>query len=744
MLNKRILSAAVSASALLLGSSSIAFAQDAIDEPFMGAWRVDGTLTTKFENYSVGGNDANSPFKETGEQFHIEFDIRAEQDISPFETVRMSAAGVAINESAYRAPEKGFILERAGFEWEKGDATVPFVFEGGNTFAFFSQQTVQRNLVGAHVELQPQIVGQDQGLSVIAFAGESAKSHRAIDFGDDVFTGLSALFFDPEYGSFSLNGIANFRDEQAGLRRRDQNVVTAAWADTLLPSDGHSLDMYFEAGVLSGDVVNRAGAVVKETDFGGALELDGRIREGGWSYGARFERFGEDYAPNGASVTKDRITAEGRLGKRFEDGLSVRGRSEFFQDAVDSGNATDTFTYGLDFAGPAKFIGLDQGSFSWNNFLQNVENELSTTERDTYSSNFNFTHPLDDLTTGRIGAQYRLIDDHVGAADTDTAQVNVALDRRFVIDDWGVEGSGSLGFTYRENGSEGELTARDMTPNAGINFNWDAHTFAADYRAQIQNRRQGGQDLVSHRVGLNWSWSDGPHRFAFDGSFDGREPRGLEDTRAYKVGFTYTLSFNKAAGQSFSDGFDAAPNLVPLDPDAPKADVRFTPASDMMALTPGKPMTETIQSLEAGGITGGVDIAGVTVYETAVLLPQISERQRLALVSKKGGLRTAALIIDVAEPRDAERLFTRVEGELARRYGQPSDAFSEGDFTGDVAAKIGNGELIRATEWRGPGGPLRLFIPRRLDGVVRLEIQRAATFQPITENRVGAGVDAVR
>ena len=132
--------------------------------------------------------------------------------------------------------------------------------------------------------------------------------------------------------------------------------------------------------------------------------------------------------------------------------------------------------------------------------------------------------------------------------------------------------------------------------------------------------------------------------------------------------------------------------------------MRFTPASDMMALTPGKPITETIQSLEAGGITGAVDIAGVTVYETAALLPQISERQRLALVPKKGGLRKAALIIDVAEPNDAERLFTRVEGELARRYGQPSDAFSEGDFTGDVAAKITNGEVIRATEWRGPGG----------------------------------------
>jgi hypothetical protein len=454
----------------------------------------------------------------------------------------------------------------------------------------------------------------------------------------------------------------------------------------------------------------------------------------------RFKRFGEDYVPNGASVTKDRITAEGRVGKRFEDSLSVRGRSQFFQDAVDSGNATDTFTYGLNFAGPTKFIGLDQGSFSWNNFLQNVENELSTTERNTYSSNFNFTHPLDDLTTGRIGAQYRLIDHHVGAADTDTAQVNVALDRRFVIDDWGVEGSGSLGFTYRENGSEGELTARDMTPNAGINFNWGAHTFAADYRAQIQNRRQGGQDLVSHHVGLNWSWNEGPHRFAFDGW----EPRGLEDTKAYKVGFTCTLSFNKAVGQSFRDGFDEAPNLVPLEPDAPKADVRFTPASDMMALTPGQPMTETVHSLEAGGITGGFDIAGVTVYETAVLLPQISERQRLAMVSKKDGLRTAALIIDVAEPRDAERLFTGVEGELARRYGQPSDAFSEGDFTGDVGAKIGNGELIRATEWRGPGGPLRPFIPRRLDGVVRLEIQRAATFQSITENRVGAGVDTVR
>lgn len=725
-------------------------AQDA-EEPFFGSWRVDGSITTKYEYYDVDGDKANSPFKEEGSQFHTEFDIRAEQQISPFEVVRIDASGVAFNDSAFRAPEKGFILERARFGWEKGDADVPIAMEIGNTFAFFSQQTVQRNLFGAHVELQPQIVGKDQGLSLIAFAGESAKNHRKIDFGDDVFTGVSALFSDPVYGSFTLNGIANFRDENSGLRRRKQSVLTAAWQNTITPNEGHSLDVYFETGMLTGDVVNTAGAVVDATDFGVGLELDGRIRDGGWSYGARFERFGADYAPNGASVSRDRITAEGRVGKRFEDGLSIRGRSQFFEDAVESGNATDTFTNGVDFSGPTKFIGLEKGSFSWNNFVQGVENDAATTDRTTYSSALNFTHPIDELTTGRFGAQYRLIDDHVGAANAETSQANVAVDRRFTIEDWGLSGSGSLGFTVRDTRAESTLTAREFIPNIGFNMSYGANTFSADYRAQIQNRRLGGQDLVTHRAGVNWGWSEGAHRFAFDASFDGREPKALADTQAYKAGFTYTFSFNKPAGASFDSvlaaatgGSTASATPDALNPDAPLGDARFTIADDMMALIPGRPMAEIITSLEAGGITGGVDIAGVIVYETAALLPQIDERQRLALVPRKGGLQTAALLIDVDDPARLDRLFTRIEGELAKRYGQPSDAFSEGDFTGDIAAKVSTGELVRATEWRGPGGPLRLFIPRRLDGLLRVEIHHAATFQPITVNSVGAGVDQIR
>ena len=46
-----------------------------------------------------------------------------------------------------------------------------------------------------------------------------------------------------------------------------------------------------------------------------------------------------------------------------------------------------------------------------------------------------------------------------------------------------MEGSGSRGFMYRENWAEGELTARDMTPNAGTNFNSGARTVIPDYWA---------------------------------------------------------------------------------------------------------------------------------------------------------------------------------------------------------------------------------------------------------------------
>ena len=159
--------------------------------------------------------------------------------------------------------------------------------------------------------------------------------------------------------------------------------------------------------------------------------------------------------------------------------------------------------------------------------------------------------------------------------------------------------------------------------------------------------------------------------------------------------------------------------------------------ADLYLLAPGTPMTEIGTFLAGAGIAGGVAQAGLVVYE-ATLLEEIDERQRLVLVPQNGGLTTSALIVEFADPTDpaaTARAFERVQEALLKRYGPPSFIFERGDFTANLVDDVNADRLIRITEWATDDGTIRLGIPRRLDGQVRMEVQHARNFPPPGDTR---------
>jgi len=115
------------------------------------------------------------------------------------------------------------------------------------------------------------------------------------------------------------------------------------------------------------------------------------------------------------------------------------------------------------------------------------------------------------------------------------------------------------------------------------------------------------------------------------------------------------------------------------------------------------------------------------VYEYP-LFKQILKRQRLGLRFSGGSLEESVLVIDfdnVGDRDSVEQTYERVRQELLRRYGPATRTYEQGRFTANFVADVNSQRLIRKVEWVTDAGILRFGIPRRLDGLVHMEIRHA-------------------
>ena len=74
---------------------------------------------------------------------------------------------------------------------------------------------------------------------------------------------------------------------------------------------------------------------------------------------------------------------------------------------------------------------------------------------------------------------------------------------------------------------------------------------------------------------------------------------------------------------------------------------------------------------------------------------------------------------------------------LIDRFGRPASTFETGTFSATFASDVAAGRLVRIAEWKTERGTLRLGIPRRLDGLARIEVHHAATVPSARETAWG-------
>jgi len=681
---------------------------------------ITGNNTMRYEYYDVIGNEAMSPYQSKGSQSYNEFDMTMTKRNSPYDTWRTQIVGV-LNDSAYRSTYHGVVPERLSFFKEKGDVSLPYRFEAGDYFSNLSLRTIQQSLKGAQLEFQP---GSSDIMknSLLFFSGASNQTWRDFTPSRNYSSGASYLMEHGTWGKMSLNYVNNMqsRDESSNAQYRMQNVMSFAGEKEIKHKLG-STTFEGELGYFNGD---HNGQTTPDTgqnkdDFGLFFETRGNGASRQFNYRARFERYGQDYRPQGATITPDRQAIEGYASWRFLTGMELRGRTQFYRDAVSTNNRNDTNTYGLNLSGPffSGFTGNIDG------FIQDISNEQNTSNNISSTLAASLNKPL------AYGVNFRpsffFQKNHSKVANTDdttTIQPGAGFDVPIMYKN--ITGIISPGIVYRRV-NDGNSRSDTFTFTLSMNLNKNPHSLTVDFNTINQHYRADGvPDVATFSPHILYKFIYKSHTFGAEFNYDGRSPDPGTYTKSTRVAAFWTYHFDKPSKQVTV----SAPVQVPADRQELISPLKFDD------LTPGMNIKTALTRLADANIKSPTELPDLFIYNTP-FFEEIMERQKLALVQKGLTLNKSLVVIDfddLRNPNSMMQTFERTRDLMIRKFGPPQ-TFDRGTVTPNLINEINNGSFIRLAEWTRPGGTIRFGIPRRVDGRIRMELQYAASFPSPTE-----------
>ncbi|MCW5592756.1 MAG: hypothetical protein KIS74_11710 [Burkholderiales bacterium] len=691
---------------------------------------LNGTNTVRWERYDTRGNAAGSPYPFTTTTGYDEFVLNLGWQPAPFDRWRGLVAGV-VNDSPYRSPFRDVVPERLLVARENGDAAIPYRAEAGDFFAFASTRTQQRPLKGASVELQPVPESADFRTSILAFAGAAQSSWRNLQWSDDNTVGLSWLS-ELARARLALNVLRNSREANApeGTPRRTQEVASVA-AEAPFALGDTRWRAEAEAAALRGDHDGPPGGTVAwdRRDSGLFAQLTGSHLASGVGWRLRGERYGADYRPYGTAVVAGRRSLEAHLTGATSSGLAWRARLQEFRDGFEGDNPLDTRVLGAGLAGPWRDLAA---TVSADVFRQDIERADATLDQRNLTANLFLSRPFGQA-IGQLGLLYQRLDDRaVADASPRTRQVSASIVLPLAFA--GLQGSVAPGFTWRDV-SDAATATRDLQATLQLQLSGGPHRLSLSAGHLSQDPvLLATPDVATVNFGLDYRFRWGPHEFGVDVTTFDRRPSPGERTEAWRAGVTWTLAFDHRATAApvAAPAISASSGAVPRD------------AGLLAAIAPGDRLDDAATRMASAGYAGSTSQPGAVVWE-ARPLPEIEGRQRVAVIGDSGRVERVAVIVSLAPAgggEDAARVFERVQRTLIELFGRPSSVFEEGEFGPGFARDVAAGRLIRIAEWPTQRGVIRLGIPRRLDGVARIEIHHARGFA--SPRDTAWGIESIR
>lgn len=687
-----------------------------------GEWQYQGSSGVFLESYDTDGAAGASPYPIEGDQQYYQLNVHGQYRQSAYEQTRFQFYGVA-NDSAYRASEQGFIPERMNLRHDKGDAGLPFRVQGGDFLAHFSYLTLQRSLKGVQLELQPRFDDPGALHSLVVLAGEYEFNWRDLSIGEDYFTGVSWASDLGEGGRYLVNYVHNTRhtDTTTGIPGISQDVLSLS-AERRFALPGQALTLNSEIGWLEGDHSGAftSPAETNKSGMGVFVEALGELTAVPLTYSVRGQQYDKDYLPSGAVVPGDQRSVESYLGWRFSNGMGLRGRAQRYEDGFDSATTTETNTQGLTLSGPLTFKGKAFNTYI-DTYQQTVETDGGTVDLESQIITARLGGALNPLWFGRAEWFYRHSDDRTTAdADVIDSQYQLSADRSLRWRNTQIYISPGLRYLTSNGVNEGDewrptlsLRARNMAHELGFYYGYQRQDFDVLTAA----------DNVVENISLDYRFRYGRNTFGIEAQWYERNISMAEDTRANRVVAYWTFSFDQ----------DSLPGKTQYAGVVATGPVR----SDLFGLEAWAPLGNAYRALANSGIKpeSGIRQGELRVFELR-WLDGIDLRQRLALHEQGSSLLGATLVIefdDIGNTDSARRSYDKVRDRLIRRYGKPDMTYEEGQFDSQFITHVNQEKLIRVDEWYTDAGTLRFGIPRRLDGQVRMELQRQQFFAPVQD-----------
>lgn len=658
-------------------------------------WRVQGSNEARFEYYERDGNPLGSIYRDTGGQAWNSLYLFFDGDDGPYDQWR-GGASLLLNGSDYRARDDGVVPERLHLQRENGEGAIPYRLDIGDFFAFTSYRSLQRSLKGLQWE------GQSRGSSLQVFAGLNQSEWRRIDEDRDLFAGGSWLF-GVGNGGAALNLVYNDRESNPAIAR----VGGQQWLASIAAEQSFErIAMQVEGEFAWIDTDSDSTALASDSDIGMFLQLASATYSRIW-YRLRFERYGENYRPNGAIITPDRRSYEAHLGRRFGK-FELRLRAQQFRDGLESGNPLDTDIFGTDVSttfGNQTFARMDL-------YQQRRTDRSGAIDQRSNVANLDLSHSWSPRWRTRLGVfAVDASDDNLRATDLLEARAGIDLISEVAgVLQWVV----SPGVTWRRLDG-GLADGEAIGPSLGINLRSRRQQLNL-YAGQLRQMRDGVpmSDVDTLNTAADYRVRLGNHSLGLQYDSQYRESEALSSTTDHRLSLFWQWDFSV---RSQSPARDRA-----------RPSSRDSAEPDLSSFFPGLSIDTARQQLLAAKAQTPTQVGQHLVYGHA-LLPEIAQRQRLVLQHQHGRVQRAGLLIefdDRGRPDSLAQEFERVRENLIRRYGTPQRLQERGSFSADLSGDLAAGRFQRSMEWDVDQGVLRFGIPYLLGERLRMELQFAS------------------
>ncbi|MBC8412870.1 hypothetical protein H8E50_04265 [bacterium] len=707
---------------ILLVSENLVIAQPIQKSTEGTSWQVNGSNMTRFEWYNNRGNPSSSPYSFEGDQFHNDLVMDVTNRPSQYELFNFRFNGT-YNDSSYRG-RRGLRLEGASGTWEKGDGFMPYRLTGGDFFAAQTDRTVQRSLKGALVEFQPSFGNSDLMHSFQVFSGFSAPNYYEFDAKDDYYNGASWLIEDGEGGLLlSLSHNKRQSEPVTSLVKRNQYTMSAAYERDLSYA-GQDTTMELEYSYFHGNPsTDTVSSHETRTDGAFYAALQGKSKRYPLTYRASFEQYGEDFKPNGALVGSDQRRYNGKTSWNFENRSRIEGRFQRYEDGIESTNPKGTNTYGLKYSTPFPGEILKGSNVYLDGYYTTVANKDKTTDTDTRSISGRASIPVMKGLSASTGASFRQSENRVAGNQTSDTQVNASFVK--AVSFYGIEGSIRPGWTSRfYSGTTGDQETH--SPTIAVNASYQEHSVQLSHNTNFQDARDGGTDVTTDRTSANYTYSRQAHSLSIYGDRIERDPYAAQSTRSYRVGTLYTYNFDYTfAGKALSRAGSSSA-------------VQTAGSIFITDMPSGADLVDAQERLALAGATGPVGQGEFLIYDMP-MFAKVDERQRVVLEKAGNSVSRTWLVIgedftgNIDELRDA---FEQTRSAIIKMMGQPSQIVEKGEYTASLLEDISARRFVRLMEWQTQSGVLRLGIPERLDGRLRVEaVYSGNQIKPLKETR---------